>query len=109
MDHALEVRDPGLASLFAVFTQLTRDDGPPHTEQLARGRHSVLLILRAAVRWVRATAAIPITVAAGLMVAIIALGIATSGGPACPSAASTNHAGQSRSASCRSTTYGLPK
>jgi hypothetical protein len=109
MNHALEARDPGLASLYAIFTRLTRDDGPPHTEQLARGPNSALQRLRAAVRWVRASAAIPVTLAAGLMVAIVALGIVTSGGPACTSAASTNHAGQFRSASCRSTTYGQPK
>jgi hypothetical protein len=109
MDHSLEARDPVLASMFAIFTRLTWDDGPPYTERLARAPNYVLLMLRAAVRWARASAAIPISLAAGLMAAIIALGIATSAGPACPSAASTNHAGQSRFASCRSTTTGPPK
>jgi hypothetical protein len=46
---------------------------------------------------------------AGLMAAIVALGIATSGGPVCRSAASRNHAGQVRSARCQSTANGLPK
>jgi hypothetical protein len=105
----MAARDPGLASMFAIFTRLTRDEGPPPTERLARGPTPLLVVLRASVRWARATSAIPIVLVAGLMAAIIALGIATSAGPACPSAASTNHAGQSRFASCRSTTNGLPK
>jgi len=109
MGHALEARDPGLASMFAIFAKLTRDDGPPRTERLARGPNPVLVMLRAAVRWARASAAIPVVLVAGLMAAIIALGIATSGGPVCRSPASTTHAGQSRSALCRSTANGLAK
>src|SRR5260221_14162687 len=97
MGHALEARDPGLASMFAIFAKLTRDDGPPRTEGLARGPNPVLVMLRAAVRWARA-AAIPVVLVAGLMAAIIALGIATSGGPVCRSPASTTHPRQSRPA-----------
>jgi hypothetical protein len=46
---------------------------------------------------------------AGLMAAIVALGIATSAGSVCRSAASRNHAWQFRSARCQSTANGLPK
>jgi hypothetical protein len=95
--------------MFAIFTRLTRDEGPPSTERLARGPNPLLNVLRACVRWARATSAIPIVLVAGLMAVIIALGIATSGGPVCRSAPSLNHAGQSRSALCRSTANGLPK
>jgi hypothetical protein len=109
MDHALEARDPALASMFAIFTRLTRDDGPPRTERLARGPNPVLVMSRAAVRWLRASAAIPIALVAGLMAAIIALGIASSGRPVCPSAAWTRHSGQFRPTYCRATANGLPK
>jgi len=109
MNHALEARDPGLASMFATFTRLTRDDGPPQAERLARGPTPVLVLLRAACRWVRASAAIPIALVAGLMAVIIALGIATSGGPVCTPAAGTRHSRQSRPDFCRSTVKGLPK
>ena len=109
MGYALEARDPGLASMFAIFTRLTGDDGPPHTERLARGPNPVLVMLRGAIRCVRASAAIPIALIAGLMAGIIALGIVTSGGPVCPSAAATRHSGQSRPDFCRSTANGLPK
>ena len=108
MDHALEARDPALASMFAIFTRLTRDDGPPRAERLARGPNPVLGVLRAGVRWARASAAVPVVLVAGLLAAIIALGIATSGGPVCR-AASTTHAGPFRSALCRSMAGGLPK
>src|SRR5258708_4604470 len=57
MGHALEARDPGLASMFAIFAKLTRDDGPPRTEGLARGPNPVLVMLRAAVRWAGAPGA----------------------------------------------------
>lgn len=109
MDHALAARDPGLALMFAIFTRLTRDDGPPRTERLARGPNPVLVMLGVAVRWVRASAAIPIALAAGLMAAIIALGILTSGGSVCRSGAWTNHSGQSKPTFCRSTANGQSK
>jgi hypothetical protein len=105
----MAAREPGLASMFAIFTRLTRDEGPPPTERPARGPTPLLVVLRASVRWARATSAIPIVLVAGLMAAIIALGITTSGGPVCRSAATLNHAGQSRSALCRSAANGLPK
>jgi hypothetical protein len=108
IEHALEVRDPDFAYMFAVFTLLTGDDGPPRTERLVRG-HAVPVMLRAVARRARASAAIPIAVVAGLMALIIALGIATSGGPACRSTASAKHPGQSRLAFCGSTANDLPK
>ena len=109
MDRALEARDPGLASVFAIFTRLTRDDGPPRTERLARAPNPVLNMLRAAIRRARASAAVPIVLVAGLMAAIVALGMATSGGAVCRSAVSTNHGGQSRAALCRATANGAVK
>jgi hypothetical protein len=81
--------------MFALFTRLTREDGPPRTERLARGpgqlRRLVLLPARAA----KASAAIPIVLVAGLMAAIIALGIVTSQGSPCPTG-SAHHVGQIR-------------
>ena len=129
IDRALESRDPRLASIFAIFTGLTRDDGPPRTERLARAPNAVLNMLRAAIRRARAamraaalrarasaamrraraSAVIPIVLVAGLMAAIVALGVATSGGAVCRSAASTNHGGQSRTALCRATANGAVK
>jgi len=34
IEYALAARDPDLADMFAVFTLLNRDDGPPRTERL---------------------------------------------------------------------------
>jgi predicted metal-binding membrane protein len=109
IEHALAARDPDLAYMFAVFTLLTRDAGPPRTERLLRDPNPVPVMLRAAARQARASAAIPIALVAGLMAVIIALGIATSGGPACRSAASARHPAQSRSDFCRSTANDRPK
>ncbi len=106
LDRALEARDPRLASMFAIFTKLTMQDGPPRTELLERGPNPVLAWLRTAVRWAQASAAIPIVLVAGLMAAIIALGIATSS--ACTSAA-MHRAGSARSAACQSSAKGLGK
>jgi hypothetical protein len=109
IEHALEVRDPDFAYMFAVFTLLTGDDGPPRPERLVPGPNPVPVMLRAAALRARASAAIPIALVAGLMAVIIALGISTSGGPACRSTASAKHPGQSRLAFCGSTANDLPK
>src|SRR5690242_3207747 len=79
MDRALEARDPCLASMFAIFTRLNSRDGPPRTERLGPGSGS----LAVALRWTRTSAAIPILIVIALMAAIIALGVATSGGRVC--------------------------
>ena len=83
-------RDPALASKFAIFTRLTRDDGPPRTERLARGPNLAQRFLRMPLRAAKASAAIPIVLVAGLMVAIIAMGIVTSRGPMCSPSAKTD-------------------
>ena len=108
MDRALEARDPRLASMFAIFTELTVPDGPPRTELLEPGPNPVLAWLRTAVRWAQASAAIPLVLVACLMAAIIALGIATSAGSACTSAA-THRAGSAMGAACPSSAKGLGK
>jgi hypothetical protein len=83
MDRALEARDPRLASLFATFTKLTRDQGPPRTERLVPSPGRLAAWRRAPYRLARASVAIPIVLAASLMAAIIAIGMATSGWSAC--------------------------
>jgi hypothetical protein len=109
MDRALEARDPYLASMFAIFTRLTRDDGPPRTELLARGPNPFLVLIRGSCRWAKASTAIPIVLVASLMAAIIALGIATSSGSVCPPAAAKGHAGQIRTAVCQYLAHGIRK
>ncbi len=110
MDRALEARDPGLASKFAIFTRLTRDDGPPRTEQLARGPSPTQRLLRLPVRVAKASATIPIMLVAGLMAAIIALGILTSRGGMCPPSATTaQQFAHMRTAACESSAHGLHK
>src|SRR5258708_24704129 len=78
MDRALEARDPGLASMFAIFTRLTRDDGPPRTEQLGNGSSPRAVALR----WIRTPPRIPILLVIALLAAVLALGIPTSSGSA---------------------------
>ncbi len=106
VDRALEARDPRLAAMFAIFTKLTSDDGPPRTERLERASRPVLVWLRVPVRWAQASVAIPIVLVAGLMAAIIALGIATSTGSACTSATVHRAAGAAGLAGCRSSAKG---
>lgn len=109
IDRALETRDPRLAAMFAIFTRLTRDDGPPLTERLARGPSNAAIALRRAARWAGASAAVPIVSVASLMVAIIALGIVTSSASACPPAAASHPLGPAGSAACQSSANGLNK
>ena len=97
MDRALESRDPGLASMFAIFTRLTTGDGPPRTERLGPCSGP----LAVALRWTRTSAAIPVLIVIALMAAIIALGVATSDGRVCPSAATVHLSGHSSSAGCQ--------
>jgi hypothetical protein len=106
MDRALEACDPQLASMFAIFTALTSHEGPPCAERLARAPNPVLAGLRAPIRWARASAAVPIVLVVSLMAAIIALGMATSGGRACPPGTATHRAGPARSAACPSSANG---
>jgi hypothetical protein len=87
MDRALEARDPRLASMFAMFTLLTSDDGPPPTERLAPAPGAIAAWLRKLARRARAAALMPIVLAVGLMAAVIALGVATSGWKSCSPAA----------------------
>jgi len=83
MDRALRACDPRLASMFAMFTLLAGDDGLPPTERLAPIRGPLAGWLRALARRARAAASIPIVLAASLMAAIIALGVASSGWAGC--------------------------
>jgi hypothetical protein len=87
IDRALQARDPRLASMFAMFTVLAGDDGPPPAERLAPVRGHLAGWLRALAGRARAAASIPIVLAAGLMAAVIALGVATSGWKGCSPAA----------------------
>jgi hypothetical protein len=97
MDRALEARDPRLASMFAIFTRLTSDDGPPRAERL--GPRSASLAV--ALRWTRTSAAIPVVIVIALTVAIIALGVATSGGRVCPPTVTVHLSGHSKLAGCQ--------
>lgn len=106
MDRALEARDTRLATMFAIFTLLTKDDGPPRTERLTHGPSKAAARLRAPIRWAAASAAIPVLLVAGLMAAIIALGIVTSGWTTCPSATGLHRVGPAKGAVCRSSANG---
>jgi len=108
MERALETRDPRLASMFAIFVQLTKDDGPPRTERLEPGPRLPQRLLDTGMAWARASATIPIVLVAGLMAAIIALGVATSSGPVCP-AAMARHDGQISASACESSAHALNK
>jgi hypothetical protein len=77
--------------MFAIFTRLTRDDGPPRAERL--GPRSASLAV--ALRWTRTSAAIPVVIVIALTVAIIALGVATSGGRVCPPTVTVHLSGHS--------------
>jgi len=103
----MEARDPRLAQMFAIFTRLTREDGPPRTERLARGPNALAVAVRSSVRWARASSAIPIMLVVGLLAAIVALGVATSGGPVCPPTAVLHHAGQAKPGACPTSANGL--
>jgi hypothetical protein len=105
MDRTLEARDPRLASMFAIFTRLTRDDGPPRTERLAVRPSLAIRACRSGARLARASATIPVVLVAGLMAAIIALGILTSSGAACPSTA-LRQVGQFRTSVCQTAAHG---
>jgi hypothetical protein len=108
IDRALAARDPGLASKFAIFTRLTRDDGPPRTERLARAPSPTQRLLQIPLRVAKASATIPIVLVAGLMAAIIALGIVTSQGPVCSPSAMTGHQFvQMRASGCESSAHGM--
>lgn len=107
MDRALEDRDPRLATMFAIFTRLTRDDGPPVTERLARGANHVRFTLRGTLR--QAPAAIPILLVACLMVGIIVLGITTASGRSCPPSTTMHQLAPGRGVVCRPSANGLNK
>ncbi len=107
MDRALEARDPRLAHMFAIFTRLTRDDGPPRTERLARGPNQAVAAFRRSVHWIGASAAAPIAVVACLMVALVVLGIATAGGSTCPASHGIHQAGPAKGSVCRSSANGM--
>lgn len=92
--------------MFALFTRLTRDDGPPRTERLATGS-GLQRLLGVPVRLVKASAAIPIVLVAGLMAAIIALGVVTSQSSACPSG--SHQVRQARTAVCESSAHSMRK
>jgi hypothetical protein len=110
MDRALEARDPRLASKFALFARLTRDDGPPRTERLAPRPGLMQRLLSVPGHVAKASATIPILLVAGLMAAIITLGIVTSRGTVCPpSVTKAQHFAQMRSAACQSSAHGLHK
>jgi hypothetical protein len=107
MDRALEARDPGLARMFAIFTRLTRDDGPPLTERLARGPNLAVAAFRRSVRWIGTSAAAPIALVASLMVALVVLGIVTSGGSTCPPSHGIHQTGPAKDSVCPSSANGM--
>lgn len=110
MDRSLEARDPSLASKFALFTRLTRDDGPPRTERLIPGPGLMQRVVGVPGRLVKASATIPIMLVAGLMAAIIALGIVTSRGAVCPPSATTAHQfAHMRAMTCEPSANGMHK
>jgi hypothetical protein len=110
IDRALEARDPGLASKFALFTRMTKDDGPPRRERLAPGQSLPHRLVQTLVRAAKASTTIPVVLVAGLMAAIIALGVITSRGAACPPSGETVHQlAQMRTAVCETSAHGAHK
>ena len=109
MDRALEARDPRLASMFSIFTRLTREEGPPRTEQLTRGTSQTRFTLPRAIRWARVSAVLPIVLVACLMLAIVVLGITTATGRTCPPSTSLHHVVPGKNAVCRASANGLRK
>jgi hypothetical protein len=92
--------------MFALFTRLTRDDGPPRTERLTPGP-GLRRLLKVPAGVVKASATIPIVLVAGLMAAIIALGVVTSQGSPCPSG--SHQVRQARMAVCESAARSMRK
>jgi hypothetical protein len=109
MDRALEARDPRLASMFAIFARLTRDEGPPLHERIANSPNGVMVRIRTAARWARASTAFPIVLVACLMLAIVALGLTTASGRPCPPATATHQVMPGKSAACEPSANGLRK
>lgn len=93
--------------MFAIFTRLTRDEGPPLTERLVRGPSRFALRLRAALRWARASTIVPITLVASLMIAIVAIGIATATSRACPRPAMSHQVITGKGTVCQPSANGL--
>ena len=109
MDRALQHRDPRLASMFAIFARLTRDEGPPSHERMPPGPNPLVFWMRATGRWARASAAFPIVVVACLMLAIVLLGLTTASGRPCPRPAATHQVVPGKSAACVPSAHGLRK
>jgi hypothetical protein len=83
----LEGCEPGLRSMFAIFTRLTRDDGAPRTESLRpEGRR---------LRWTRSDlglagrlrAVIAVPLFLGLLALFVFMGISNAAAPDCRAAA----------------------
>lgn len=109
MDRALESRDPRLASMFAIFARLTRDEALPSHERMARGPNWVMVRVHSTVRWAKASAAFPIVLVACLMLAIVVLGLTTASGRSCPRPAATHQVMPGKSAACSPSANGLRK
>jgi hypothetical protein len=109
MDRALESRDPRLATMFAIFARLTRDEGPPSHERMAREPNPLAFRIRATARWARASAAFPIVVVACLMLAIVLLGLTTASGRSCPRPTTTHQVMPGKSTACVPSANGLRK
>jgi hypothetical protein len=109
MDRALEARDPRLASMFAIFARLTRDEGPPLHERMARGPNGIAGRMQATVRWARASATFPIVLVACLMLAIVLLGLTTASGSPCPRANTMHQVMPGKSTACAPSANGLRK
>jgi hypothetical protein len=109
MDRALEARDPRLASMFAIFARLTRDEGPPLHERMTRGPNWIMLRVRATARWARASAAFPIVLVGCLMLAIVLLGLTTASGRPCARVTATHQVMPAKSTACPASANGLRK
>jgi hypothetical protein len=109
MDRALESRDPRLASMFAIFARLTRDEGLPSHERMASAPNWVVLRVQATVRWARRSATFPIVLVASLMLAIVVLGLTTASGRPCPRPATTHQVMPGKSTVCVPSANGLRK
>jgi hypothetical protein len=96
MDSALQACEPRLASMFAIFTRLNRDEAVPRTESLPAG---------ARYRWNRLTAAqhamVAVPLVLGLVALFVFLAMATPAARSCGPVAGLRAAAVAQARSCQ--------
>ena len=96
----LEDCEPGLRSMFAIFTRLTRDDGAPRTESLRPGAYRLRRTSAAGGPMGTARAVIAIPLVLGVLALFVFLAVGNSATHGCRPGTGP-HAGVARTASCQ--------